>query len=267
MAYGKRVNWDGQVALVTGASSGIGREIVRQLAQAGATVFASARREERLVQLAVEFPNGGVMPIVADLAEAGTGARLVEQVLAQAGRLDLLVNNAGYGELVKTDEQTTEAVARQMQVNFMAVIEATLATIPAMKSQGGGRILNVASIVGHMGLPGISAYVASKHALQGWSEASGYDLKQHNIAVTCLCPGGTDTEFQDHASFERHDGVSSFMQPAATVARVGLRGAWKRKPLVIPGLRNRFFLWAHDRLPWLYRRIMYREAKRIAPRD
>ena len=185
MASGKHVNWDGQIALVTGASSGIGREIVRQLAQAGATVFASARREERLVQLAAEFPDGCVVRIVADLAEAGTGARLVGQVLAQAGRLDLLVNNAGYGELVKTDEQTTKAVARQMQVNFMAVIEATLATIPAMKSQGGGRILNVASIVGHMGLPGVSAYVASKHALQGWSEASGYDLKQHNIAVTC----------------------------------------------------------------------------------
>ena len=87
MAYGKCVNWDGQVALVTGASSGIGREIVRQLAQAGATVFASARREERLVQLAAEFPNGGVIPIVAALAEAGTGARLVEQVLAQAGAI------------------------------------------------------------------------------------------------------------------------------------------------------------------------------------
>ena len=267
MASGERVNWDGQIALVTGASSGIGREIAYQLAQAGATVFASARRDEQLVQLSAEFPDGSVTPIVADLAEAGTGAWLVEQVLAQAGRLDLLVNNAGYGELVKADEQTTEAVARQMQVNFMAVIETTLKTIPAMKSQGGGRILNVASIVGHMGIPGVSAYVASKHALQGWSEASGYDLKQHNISVTCLCPGGTDTEFQDHASFDRHHGVSSFMQSAATVARAGLRGAWKRKPLVIPGLRNRFFLWAHDRMPWLYRRIMYREAKRIAPRD
>ncbi|MDP6489271.1 MAG: SDR family NAD(P)-dependent oxidoreductase [Candidatus Poseidoniia archaeon] len=261
------MKWDGQIALVTGASSGIGREIAHQLAQAGATVFASARRDERLVQLSAEFPNGSVTPIVADLAEAGTGEWLVEQVLAQAGRLDLLVNNAGYGELVKADEQTTKAVARQMQVNFMAVIEATLKTIPAMKSQGGGRILNVASIVGHMGIPGVSAYVASKHALQGWSEASGYDLKQHNISVTCLCPGGTDTEFQDHASFDRHHGVSSFMQSAAIVARAGLRGAWKRKPLVIPGLRNRFFLWAHDRMPWLYRRIMYREAKRIAPRD
>ena len=261
------MNWDEQVALVTGASSGIGLEMARQLADAGAQVFASARREQRLAQLAAEFPAGRITPLVADLAEAGAGARLVKQVLDAAGRLDLLVNNAGYGELVKTDEQTTEAVARQMQVNFMAVVEATLAAIPAMKSQGGGRILNVASIVGHMGIPGVSAYVASKHALQGWSEASGYDLKQHNIAVTCLCPGGTDTEFQDHASFERHDGLSSFMQPAATVARAGLKGAWKRKPLVIPGLRNRFFLWAHDRLPWLYRRIMYREAKRIAPRD
>ena len=261
------MDWDGQVALVTGASSGIGLEMARQLARDGATVFASARREQRLAQLAAEFPAGRITPLVADLAEPGAGAKLVKQVLEAAGRLDLLVNNAGYGELVKADEQTTEAVARQMQVNFMAVIEATLAAIPVMKSQGDGRILNVASIVGHMGIPGISAYVASKHALQGWSEASGYDLKQHNIAVTCLCPGGTDTEFQDHASFERHDGVSGFMQPAATVARAGLKGAWKRKPLVIPGLRNRFFLWAHDRLPWLYRRIMYREAKRIAPRD
>ena len=261
------MNWDEQVALVTGASSGIGLEMARQLADAGAQVFASARREQRLAQLAAEFPAGRITPLVADLAEVGAGARLVKQVLDAAGRLDLLVNNAGYGELVKADEQTTEAVARQMQVNFMAVIEATLETIPAMKSQGDGRILNVASIVGHMGIPGVSAYVASKHALQGWSEASGYDLKQHNITVTCLCPGGTDTEFQNHASFERHDGLSSFMQPAATVARAGLRGAWKRKPLVIPGLRNRFFLWAHDRLPWIFRRIMYREAKRIVPRD
>lgn len=261
------MDWNGEVALVTGASSGIGLEMARQLADAGAQVFASARREQRLVRLAAEFPAGRVTPLVADLAEAGAGARLVERVLAAAGRLDLLVNNAGYGRLVKTDEQTTEAVARQMQVNFLAVVEATLAAVPAMKSQGGGRILNVASILGHMGIPGVSAYTASKHALQGWSEASGYDLREHNIAVTCLCPGGTETEFQDHASFDRHDGVSSFMQPAATVARAGLRGAWKRKPLVIPGLRNRFFLWAHDRLPWLYRRIMYREAQRIAPRD
>ena len=261
------MNWDEQVALVTGASSGIGLEMARQLADAGAQVFASARREQRLAQLAAEFPAGRITPLVADLAEAGAGARLVKRVLDAAGRLDLLVNNAGYGELVKADEQTTEAVARQMQVNFMAVIEATLAAIPAMKSQGGGRILNVASIVGHMGLPGIAAYVASKHALQGWSEASGYDLREHGIAVTCLCPGGTATEFDDHPSFDRHDGISSFPQPAATVARAGLRGAWKRKPLVIPGLRNRFFLWAHDRLPWLYRRIMYREARRIAPRD
>ena len=277
------MDFNGQVALVTGASAGIGREIARQLAAAGACVVVSARRAERLEALVAELgaepsAESGMEPgaervraAPADLAEPGAATRLVEEALAVEGRLDVLVNNAGYGRLVPVDEQTPEAVARQMQVNFHAVVEAMLAAIPAMRAQGGGAILNVGSVVGHFGLPGMGAYVASKFALQGWSEAAGYDLHRHGITVTTLCPGSTRTEFHEHASFQRfrtphrrrrrmprllRGGSAS----AASVARAGLRGMVRGRTVVIPKLRNRLFIRIHHHVPWFFHRIMRRQA-------
>ena len=268
------MDFQDRVALVTGASAGIGVELARQLAAAGARVVISARRVERLEALMAELGAERVRAAPADLAEPGAATRLVEETLAAEGRLDVLVNNAGYGQLVPVDEQTPEAVERQMQVNFHAVVEAMLAAIPAMRERGGGAILNVGSVVGHFGLPGMGAYVASKFALQGWSEVAGYDLHRHGITVTTLCPGSTRTEFHDHASFRRfrtqrrrrrrsHRLLRGRSASAAAVARAGLRGMVRGRTVVIPGLRNRLFIWMRHRVPWFFHRTMRRQAARI----
>lgn len=189
----------GRVAIVTGASAGIGEATARALARAGMRVALCARRKERLERLAGEIRSrgGAATAHALDVTDAPAVQAMVDGVAAGWGRVDVLVNNAGRG-LAATFEQTTPDELRALlELNVMAVVTGALSVLPMMRRQGGGHIINVSSIAGRRGVPYRAAYSATKFALGGLSEAMRVELAGSRIAVSLIYPIGTATEFHE----------------------------------------------------------------------
>ncbi|HEV8457924.1 MAG TPA: SDR family oxidoreductase [Methylomirabilota bacterium] len=226
----------GRVAIVTGASSGIGEATARLMARAGMRVALCARRKDRLQRLAGEIQAAGGQASVhpLDVTDA-TGLRwMVDEVLGQWGRIDVLVNNAGRG-LAATFEQTTaEEFRALLELNVLAVFTATQAVLPVMRRQGRGHIINVSSVVGRRGVPYRSAYSATKFALGGLSEALRVELTGTGIAVSLIYPIGTATEFHTAEPQKVPWRRVGPMQTAERVARAILRCVRRPRPEVYP---------------------------------
>ena len=162
---------EGSRAIVTGASSGIGRELVRQLAAAGSKVVAVARREDRLRELVEQVAtDGGTAEAVSgDVTDADLRGRVIETARDRFGGLDILVNNAGIGATGLFEDADAARVRRIMEVNFFATVEMTRAALPLLVASDRGIVVNVSSILGHRGVPHNSEYCASKFAVHGFS--------------------------------------------------------------------------------------------------
>jgi NAD(P)-dependent dehydrogenase (short-subunit alcohol dehydrogenase family) len=188
---------DGRVALVTGASRGIGRAIAETLAASGAIVAAAARTGADLAEVvrAIESAGGRAIAIECDVADPAQPEAAVGAIVERLGRLDILVNNAGIGCRGKVDELTLEQWDRVFAVNLRGVFLMTRAAVPVMKKGGGGHIVNISSVAGLVANPGISAYNATKFGLMGFSESLMFELRHDHIKVTVICPGSTDTFF------------------------------------------------------------------------
>ncbi len=230
-------------ALVTGASSGIGKELARLIAADGYDLVLVARRRERLEELARELSVAhGVSArvIAADLADPASPKRIADELETERIAVDVLVNNAGlgiYGRLWKSD------ITRQLeiiQVNVVALTDLTGRLLPGMVSRARGRIVNVASTAAFQPGPYQAVYYATKAYVLSFSEAIAEELKGTGVTVTALCPGPTITEFQEVAGVED---TWLFRGPlvmdAAKVARAGWSGARRGKRVVIPGLGNK----------------------------
>jgi 3-oxoacyl-[acyl-carrier protein] reductase len=186
----------GRVALITGASRGIGRAIAAALADAGATVAITARSGSALASLEAELAAAGatVLPLVADLRDATRIAPLAEAVARHCGRLDVLVNNAGAGHFGPVGDAGVEVWDELMSVNARAPYLLCRACLPLLRRAEPGFIVNIASVVGLRGYAGQVAYTASKHALVGMSRALVQELRAEPVRVHTLCPGGTATD-------------------------------------------------------------------------
>lgn len=184
---------NGKISIVTGASAGIGRAAARALRAEGATVVLNARREDRVSALAAELEGTAV---VGDITSPDTRRALVE---ACGGRVDILVNNAGYGEPGPVETVSEDLYRRQFEVNVFAPAEMIRAVLPFMRRQRGGRIVNVSSVAGRFGYPLFGWYCASKHALEGMSDALRMEVKPWGIGVSLVEPGPVETEFFDVA--------------------------------------------------------------------
>jgi hypothetical protein len=187
------------VVIVTGASAGIGRETALEFARQGARVVVAARREDRLRRLAAEIEGMGAQALVvqADVARTEDVERMVGAAIDRFGRVDVLVNNAGFG-FSGTVEETTEADMRElMDVNYMGAFNAIRAVLPHMRAQRRGHIVNVASVVGRFAFPYHGAYSATKFALIGLTEALRGELDGSGVTATVVLPGTTRTEFFD----------------------------------------------------------------------
>jgi short-subunit dehydrogenase len=226
----------GRVALVTGASSGIGEATARALADAGHRVALCARRNDRLERLAAEITTRGgeaaAHPV--DVTDGVAVQAVVDAVAARWGRLDVLINNAGRG-LAATFEQTTaEELRALMELNVVAVLGATQAALPIMRRQGSGHIINVSSVVGRRAVPYRAAYSATKFALGALSEALRVELTGSGIAVTVVYPIGTDTEFHEAETQKVPWRPMGPVQSADRVARAILRCVRRPRPEVYP---------------------------------
>jgi short-subunit dehydrogenase len=190
----------GRVALVTGASSGIGAATARAFAAAGLRVALCARRKDRLEQLAADLTTQGAEATAhaVDVTDALAVRAVVDEVAARWGRLDVLVNNAGRGFSATLEQTTAEELRALMELNVVAVLGATQAALPIMRRQGSGHIINVSSVVGRRAVPYRAAYSATKFALGALSEALRVELTGTGIAVTLVYPIRTaGTEFHE----------------------------------------------------------------------
>jgi short-subunit dehydrogenase len=190
----------GKVAVLTGASSGIGWATAVALARAGATVVGSARREERLKELVegIERRGGTALAVACDVSDRVQVGLLRQRVEDAYGRCDVLVNNAGIPGGGPFAELSLEQIERITQTNYMGVLYCSKAFLPMMLEEGSGHIVNVASLAGRYAVPGSSVYSSTKHAVVAFSEALYYELMPRGIVVTSVNPGLVSTETFPH---------------------------------------------------------------------
>lgn len=225
------------IALISGASAGLGDEFARQLSQRGHRLVLVARRKERLDALTKELGNARAVAI--DLSQAGAVAKLMADIDAAGEHVDLLVNNAGFGLAGRFDEQDPARLRQMIDLNCGALTELCRAVAPQMVERRSGAILNVASTAAFQPGPKMAVYFATKAFVLSLSEALHEELKPHGIKVTCLCPGPTRTEFGEVAGF---GGNSLFERVAMTAPKVvdaGLKALDSNRAVVVTGVVNK----------------------------
>jgi len=251
------------LALVTGASSGIGRIFARQLAERGYDLLLVARDAQRLADLSAELHGVGsrATPVIADLTTAG-GQETAVEAIAAAGRLDLLVNNAGFG----TKGQLADAaVARQhemLQLHVVAVNRLTQAALQHMKPVRRGAIITVSSVASFVNSTGNVNYCATKAYQRSFSEGLALECEPLGIRVQALCPGFTHTEFHDRMSDDQHGRAPSWMWlDAQDVVRTSLQQIEARGPVIcIPGTQYKVLVFLARHLPLWIKRLLTRDV-------
>ncbi|MBI3209972.1 MAG: SDR family oxidoreductase [Candidatus Solibacter usitatus] len=237
------------VALVTGASSGIGAEFARQLAARGFDLILVARRKERLEQLAATLQtNCEILP--ADL-ESPEECRMVAGRIATEPRLLMLINNAGFGTKYRFWELPLETNLAMHELHVMAAVELTHAALKAMVPRGDGAVINVASVAGFATSPSNVSYCATKAWMVAFTEGLELELRglRSGVQTQALCPGFTYSEFHDVAGVSRDTIPKHLWMSAESVVRASLNALKHRRMIVIPGWKYRLFVRVFGLLP------------------
>ncbi|ELZ56208.1 MULTISPECIES: SDR family NAD(P)-dependent oxidoreductase [Halorubrum] len=191
---------DGEVAIVTGASSGIGAATAEALADAGASVAVAARREAALETVAdrIEADGGEALVVPTDVTDEAAVEDLIETTVDEFGRLDVLVNNAGVMLLEAVEDADTDNWRQMVEVNLLGLMNATHAALPVMQEQGGGHVVHVSSVAGRRASATASGYNATKFGVNGFTEAFRQEVAADGIRTTVVEPGLVETELQEH---------------------------------------------------------------------
>ncbi|WP_353829316.1 oxidoreductase [Agromyces sp. SYSU T0242] len=227
-----------KTALVTGASSGMGREIALRLAADGYTVYGAARRVERMADL----EQSGIRVIGMDVTVDDQVVAAVERIVAETGRIDVLVNNAGFGLYGAVEDTAMDDVRYQFDVNFFGVARLTQLVLPHMRARQSGRIVNISSVGGEIYTPLGAYYHATKHALEAWSDALRYEVAQFGIDVVIVQPGLIATEWSGimSAPLMERSGNGAYAELARDLVQASERnygdgGSGGSSPTVIAG--------------------------------
>jgi uncharacterized protein len=230
--------------LVTGASSGIGAAIARRLAARGHGLTLTARRLERLQELAEDLSGQQgvrVEPIAADISEPAERDRVADEVEARGLTVEILVNNAGHGDAGDTHRTDRSRLLSMVRLNCEALLDFQARYTAEMADRGRGAVINVASTAAFQPIPGTGTYAATKAFVLSLSESAHSELAGSGVTVTALCPGPVKTEFMETAGVgaaeEQVPGI--FWTDVEDVAREAVEGADKGKRVVVPGLLNR----------------------------
>ena len=226
-----------KIALVTGASAGLGVEFARQLSKRGHSLVLVARRKERLEKLAKELGNARAVAI--DLSKANAAAKLMADLEGNGEEIDLLVNNAGFGLIGQFAELDAKRERQMIDLNVGTLTDLCRAVAPAMIERMSGGIINVASTAAFQPGPKMAVYFATKAFVLSLSEALHEELKPHGVKVTCLCPGPTRTEFGDVAGFAGNGLFDRVAMESPEVVQAGLEGLDSNKAVVVPGIMNK----------------------------
>lgn len=236
------MNRQGQTALITGASGGIGYELAKLFARDHYNLVLVARSPERLKQVANELQNESgisVKTVVLDLSEPWSAKSLFEQLQQEGIRVDVLVNNAGFGGFGEFAAMTQEEILGQISLNITALTHLTRLFLPAMLERRSGKIMNVASTAAFQPGPLMAVYYATKAYVLSFSEALANEVGKSGVVVSCFCPGATDTNFQKRAGMENSRLFKKIgAMKVDVVARDGYRGLMAGKTVVISGMQN-----------------------------
>ncbi len=226
-----------KIALITGASSGIGLELAKQFARGGWELHLVARRRDLLEQLADELKTRTTIHVV-DLSDA----KAREEFIGSLSNIEIscLVNNAGFGDYAPFAESSWPKIESLLKLNIEALTHLTHAFLPGMIERKRGKILNVASTAAFFSGPGMATYYASKAFVLSFSEALATEVEGSGVSVTCLCPGATTSEFQQRAGMSQSKLMDAAMMSSAQVARAGYKATLRGQRLVIPGAMNAF---------------------------
>lgn len=242
-----------QYALITGASKGIGRAMAFELARSGYHLLLIARSENELHELSRlinEQHQVTVHYLSIDLSASGTSLKIADWLTQRQASLFILINNAGYGLWGEFEYLSNSAQTNMIQLNIHAVLELTHRLLPILKQQSQAYILNVASTAAYQAIPTMAVYAASKSFILTYTRALRYELKNSTVSVSCLCPGPTATGFSDRAGLSAlADLAEKFNMSAETVARSGLKGMFRKKAEIVPGLLNKISAIAAQLLP------------------
>lgn len=230
-----------RAAVVTGASSGIGTELARELSRRGHRVVLVARSADRLQSLAAELGNADPLP--SDLASRADRAALLDRVSALGVTPEILVNNAGFSTLGPVHAADPDAELNLVEVDVASVVDLSTRFLPGMVSRGRGAVLNVASTAAFQPLPGQAAYAAAKAFVLSYTQSLRGELRRTGVTATALCPGPVATAFAETAGFsaaEAESALPKFMwEPADRVAKDAIAGLDRGQMVVIPGVANR----------------------------
>ncbi len=251
----------GMRGVLTGASSGIGAALARELAERGARLVIVARRQDKLDELARDLHDkSGQLEVVAgDITDSAVRQRAVATATQRWGGLDLLINNAGIGALGRFAESSPERLRQIMELNFFAAVEMVRLAMPLLIEGHRPIVVNVGSILGHRGIPLSNEYCASKFALRGWSESLRAELAPLGVDLLLVSPGTTKTDFFVHALARQS--VPWENQAGDTpqrVARVTVRAIERGRHEVIVGARGKLLVWLNRCCPGLLDRILSR---------
>jgi uncharacterized protein len=230
------------VALITGASAGLGVEFARQLSSKGHRLVLAARRRDRLDALAAELGNARAIEI--NLSEPGATAVLMNDLREAGDQVDILVNNAGFGLRGPFAELDAARQREMIDLNCGVLTELCRAVAPAMLERRSGAILNVASTAAFQPGPWMAVYFATKAYVLSFTEALHEELKPHGVKVSALCPGPTRTEFGAVAGIQSLGQFDRLSMEAGPVVRAGLDGLENNRAVVIPGATNRIGAWS-----------------------
>ena len=252
----------GSRALVTGASSGIGRELCRQLSRAGSDLVLVARRAEALQELATELESHHrrAEVVAGDITDPDLRRRAVERAQVCFGGLDLLINNAGVSAHGRFSEASPERLQRILDVNFIAAAELIRISLPTLRQGRTPMVVNIGSVLGRRGVPHNSEYCASKFALSGFSEALRAELSRDGIDLLLVSPGTVRTEFFDHL-IERQGDLPWAPPRGVTpekVAQQTVRAMERGRREIVPGLQAAGALWLNRLCPRLVDRWLRR---------
>jgi short-subunit dehydrogenase len=240
-------NGSRKTALITGASGGIGAELARLFARDGYDLVLVARSADKLSRLAEELKRDhpvSVRILPEDLANPEAPGQIHEELAAASVRVDVLVNNAGFGLSGRFAEVGVEGALEMIQVNVVALTHLTRLFLADMLARGEGKILNLGSITGFLPGPFWSVYAASKAYVLSFSEALANEVAGTGVSVSVLCPGATATGFAARGGMQQSRSYRGATMDAPTVARIGYRGLMHGQRVVLPGWRTRLIAFA-----------------------
>lgn len=257
-----------QTALITGASSGIGYEFCKLLAQSGHRLVLVARNQEQLQAVAQEMSQVHQIQtevITADLSQPGAAQEVVKKVESLGWSIDVLINNAGFGLFGDFASSKWEKELSMIQLNIVALTELTKLLLPNMLKNKNGRILNVASTAAFQPGPLMAVYYATKAYVLFFSEALAEELESTGVSVTALCPGPTQSRFQKGAEMEKSKLIQGAIDSPANVAQKGYRALLRGQRVVVVGFKNRMLAQSIRLMPrsWATRAV-YNAQKPIS---